>query len=430
MKRYDKILVLAAVGFLLCVGGVNLAFWRGADSMKSAGRPYVVEVERIAHRIEEEGFENVDLSVAVYVTGVERYQSGNDAYVAGTERYQNENDAFFEGAGSDYMIRVVGGELYRFDYTTFSGGERRKLAVMANIGMLLTGVVVAGFLLFVRVKILKPFEELSELPYELAKGNLTRPVKEYKNRFFGKFVWGVDLLRENLEQQKKRELALLKEKKTLLLSLSHDIKNPLSSIKLCARALSGNLYADSAKQKELAGLIQTRADEIESFVTQIVRASSEDFMGIQVEMGEFYLSDLIREISAYYREKLALLKIPFSVGAYSDALLRGDLDRSVEVLQNIMENAIKYGDGHGISLQGSKEEDCVLVTVQNSGCTLSEAELPHVFDSFWRGSNVGNQEGSGLGLYICRQIMHKMNGEVFAERKNGGMGVTVVFGCL
>ena len=93
----------------------------------------------------------------------------------------------------------------------------------------------------------------------------------------------------------------------------------------------------------------------------------------------------------------------------------------------VMENAIKYGDGKSIDIQISEEDGCLLITVRNSGCTLSENELPHIFESFWRGENAENEKGSGLGLYINRQLMHKMNGEIFAEIKDGFISVSMVF---
>ena len=94
---------------------------------------------------------------------------------------------------------------------------------------------------------------------------------------------------------------------------------------------------------------------------------------------------------------------------------------------DIIENAIKYGDGKSIALSFSDEDGCILITVRNSGCTLSKTDLPHIFDSFWRGANAEKEKGSGLGLYICRQLMRKINGEIFAEINNGFMCVTAVF---
>ncbi len=93
-----------------------------------------------------------------------------------------------------------------------------------------------------------------------------------------------------------------------------------------------------------------------------------------------------------------------------------------------MENAIKYGDGTHIDISFETEEDSLLICVRNSGCHLSENELTHIFDSFWRGSNVGSNSGSGLGLYICRQLMHKMSGDIFAMTKDDTITICVVFG--
>lgn len=107
-------------------------------------------------------------------------------------------------------------------------------------------------------------------------------------------------------------------------------------------------------------------------------------------------------------------------------MIHGDFDRIVEVLQNVIENAIKYGDGKKITINLDEEENCKLLTVCNGGCSLAEEELPHIFDSFYRGSNSEKQEGSGLGLYICKELMHKMDGDLFAKIKDREFYMTVV----
>ena len=220
---------------------------------------------------------------------------------------------------------------------------------------------------------------------------------------------------------------LQKQKKMLLLSLSHDIKTPLSAIKLYSAALSKGLYSEKEKQLQIAASINSKADEIESYVSQIIEASREDFLSLEVKGEEFYLSALMESIRVYYSDKLSLNRTEFDLEKYSDCLISGDLDRSVEVVQNIIENALKYGDGKKISLGCREEEGCILVSVTNGGCSLSGAELPHIFDSFWRGENAENVDGSGLGLYICRQLMHKMKGEVFGEINGDFITVTAVF---
>ena len=222
-------------------------------------------------------------------------------------------------------------------------------------------------------------------------------------------------------------LKLQKEKKTLILSLSHDIKTPLGIIELYAKALEKNLYTDEKKKQQTAIGIQHQCVEIKDYMNQIITASNEDFLHLEVQEGEFYLAELIRQIRQFYSDKLALLKTEFIIAPYDDCLLKGDCDRAVEVLQNVIENAIKYGDGTTIALSFAAEENCMLISVRNDGCTLSAPETLHIFESFWRGSNVGSNSGSGLGLYICRHLMHQMGGEIFAKNTDGTMTVTAVF---
>jgi signal transduction histidine kinase len=404
MKAFNRIFSAVTVAIILLFTVVNMIL---AAYKTDGSRQYRVEISRLAREIEAN--DSADISECVYVTNIEQY---------GEKFYSTD---------SDYVIYEINGELYRFDYNINCYSNKTYFMGIVNVVLGVIAILFTAVMLYIKYAILAPFERLSSLPYELSKGNLTMPIKETKNRFFGKFLWGIDILRENIEQQKQRELEMQKEKKTLLLSLSHDIKTPLSAIKLYSAALSKNLYSDAEKQHKIAENINKKADEIERYVSQIVTASREDFLSLEVNMGEFYLSELVEKITEYYREKLALIKTDFSVGKYKNCLLSGDLSRSVEVLQNIMENALKYGDGWHVALIFPEDDECVQIAITNGGCTLGKDDLPHIFESFWRGANAENIRGSGLGLYICRQLMRKMNGEIFAEINNDIITVTAVF---
>lgn len=412
MRTFNRIMaaVIALIIVIFAAANISLNLILTPEN----GRPYRVEINRAALEIEENGLESIDLTKYVYIYNIVKFNA------------DSEQD--FYNTNSEYALRQINGDLYRFDYSAKDDTHRRQIVITVNIILGALTAAVLGVLLYIKRTVLQPFRRLTNVPYELSKGNLTVPLKESKNRFFGKFMWGMDLLRENIEQRKQRELELQREKKTLLLSLSHDIKTPLSAIKLYSRALSKNLYTDAEKQRETAENINAKADEIERYVSQIIEASREDFLALDVKNGEFYLSDLIQAVASYYSEKTALAKTDFRIGEYGNRLLCGDLDRSVEVLQNVVENAMKYGDGKLIELNVADEDEGVLVSVKNSGCTLDKKELPHIFESFWRGANSVGIQGSGLGLYICRELMRKMNGEFFAEIEGEFMTVTAVFG--
>lgn len=172
--------------------------------------------------------------------------------------------------------------------------------------------------------------------------------------------------------------------------------------------------------------IEKNVTDIEEYVNEITVASREDFLYLTVNLTEVYLSDVIEAIRKLYMDKFGSLHTVFEMEPYTDCLLKGDADRLIEVMQNLLENALKYGDGKRIIVSFSEEEDCRLITVTNSGCTLKQEELVNIFDSFYRGSNVEAANGSGLGLYISRQLMHKMDGEVYAEIRDDDFCATVV----
>lgn len=385
---------------------------KSLDTSESA-RPYLVEVNRLMQRIKE-----------TRTTEFDKKEYPNVVRVAALSDEQHLDD-FYTSSDYDYTIREINGKLYRFDYIRSENPYQTARMVVTTV-MILVTIMTMLILWVLRIRIIKPFYILREVPVEISKGNLTMPLKENKNRFFGRFVWGLDLLRENIETHKKKELLLQKEKQTLILSISHDIKTPLSAIKLYAKAMSKNLYGTEEKRMEIANKIDQKTDEIENYILQIIQASKEEFLNLKTEPGEFYLGDLIKQTKLFYQEKLELLHITLEVSTYQNCILRGDLNRTIEVLQNIIENAIKYGDGKKIALSFSKEEDCRLITVKNSGCSLNGNELPHIFDSFWRGSNVANQSGNGLGLYICRQLMRNMQGDIYAELEGDWFAVTIV----
>ena len=119
-------------------------------------------------------------------------------------------------------------------------------------------------------------------------------------------MWGISQLKDKLDISYQRQLEMMKDKKTILLSLSHDIKTPINLIKLYSKALEENIYIKEEDQLHAMHQIGEKATEIENYVEEIIRSSSEDILDVQIEEGEFYLTDLMKRVLAVYQEQCDL----------------------------------------------------------------------------------------------------------------------------
>ena len=399
MKVYKNLCIAVMTVFLLLTAALNIFLVKSKDNSEGI---YRVEARRLAGEIAETG--SYDIKKYPHITGV---FTGDDIY----------------RSDEHYLIIEAGETLYRVEYTV-GNGQYGIAAVNCVLGALF--LLLTGLLYYIRRHIIVPFNRLSDVPKELSKGNLAVPISEEKSRFFGEFTWGVNLLRESIENSRKKEITMQKDKKLLLLSLSHDIKTPLSAIKLNAKVLAKGLYKNEEKQRIAAENINTRADEIEHFVSELSKAVSEDFMSFEVIPGEEFLSVIITKIYARYAPQLSMSGTELLIRKYDDCILSCDPIRLAECFQNLIENAIKYGDGRRIEIGCDKMDGCELITVSNTGCTLEAKELPQIFESFHRGNNADKVQGNGLGLFICKRVMSLMGGEVFADIRNGCFFVTLV----
>ena len=421
MKKFNILFVTVILGFMLLVIVADIALYQKLNIEQNEA--YKVVLNRIEQEIrlseseKDDAISNVEELNDENVFKMQRNFGVEIVDIESVDIVSSDGKTIAEWLNSEEKTNYLFSTettLYKITYRYEGRTSEEVLWYFNGIVVILLSLCIAVFI-HIRQNILKPFFEFSDMPFELAKGNLTKPIKENKNKYFGRFLWGMNLLREHMEESRQKELELQKENKVLLISLSHDIKTPLNAISLYAKAISRNLYKEEEKKREVAENIHTKVGEIEAYMAEIVKASNEEFMNFEVTNGEFYSREVFDTIADYYADKMELNQIEFMVEEYPNCLLFGDRERVIEVLQNLIENAIKYGDGRRIVLKAVKSEEAYEIFVCNTGCTMDKVELTHIFDSFYRGSNVGKQKGSGLGLFICRKLMHLMDGEILAD---------------
>lgn len=357
--------------------------------------------------------ENVKLLV------LDNYESYQEAILA----YQNEKKPRYNknveigGDGSkirgiytsnDYLIGIVE---YEFKDTTYN-----KIIIIMNICLAAVMLLVLIYSLWIYRKVIVPFNRLSDYPERLSKGGTIEKLPVSRDKFFGKYAWGMNMLSDKLENDQETIRRISDEHQKLVTVLVHGIKTPAANIKLFSEAIATGLYDPEGKinekDAELAGKIEKNADEIERIVSQAVNAANEVIFEYNPDVKPFYRNEIESYIRDEYGNNLKVNRIPFSVEAEGNPLIHSDLDGVCRIIRQLVDNAIKYGDGTGITLKMKKTDEGNFISISNKGETLPESELPFVFNSMWRGSNSRDVKGSGVGLYEARFIARKLGGDL------------------
>ncbi len=346
------------------------------------------------------------LPVAVVFLSVEKEKTGVNNVTEST--HSQSVWALYE------KERLAGFLLFSYEEDSYY-----QKSLIMNGCILASLIVTIGSIFYIHHRILKPFWKLSMYPERLSKGTFTEKLPETKNRYFGKFIWGVNMLGDKLSYDKKQINRLMEERQKLLATIAHGIKTPVSNIKLYANAVESGLYqADGVpneKDAQIAVKINKNADDIANLVQEMIRSSMEGLVDFEPNLHSFYSTEIQEYIEEEYGNRLKVLRIPYEVECVNKTLISSDKSGILRILVQILENAIKYGDGTGISIRIEKQEEGHFFTIRNRGTQIPKEEIPYLFNSFWRGSNASMVEGSGIGLYEAKQIAVRLSGDILVR---------------
>ena len=235
----------------------------------------------------------------------------------------------------------------------------------------------------------------------------------------------MNMLSDRLKGDRNKLRSLEKEKQTMISTIAHGIKTPVSNIRLYSEAIRSGLYRKDGTpdpdDAAVADKIEKNAQDIESLVKELVESASQGVVEFEPHVEAFYLSEIEEWLREEYSNRLQVLKIPYEIDCRSKVMIESDRAGIIRILTQFMENAVKYGDGKRIGVVIDKNEDGYIFAVSNTGSRVPEAEERYVFNSFWRGSNAADVEGNGLGLYEAAYIARKLGGTVatrFVEERD------------
>jgi len=231
---------------------------------------------------------------------------------------------------------------------------------------------------------------------------------------------------EQLELRTERETAAretaqaaVSARDEVLSIVAHDLRNPLHTITLTAGLLK-EVQVDRAELERHTQVIERSAAAMHHLIRDLLDVARIDAGRFSVEVGRFDLAHLVKEACALFAP-LAEVTRQRVVCQVPDApvYVNGDPERLLQVLQNLVSNAIRYTpEGESVTVRVERRTDDVLISVHDKGPGISEADLPHLFDRFWQAQHA-RRGGAGLGLAISKGILEAHGGNIWVESELG-----------
>ena len=277
------------------------------------------------------------------------------------------------------------------------------------IVMLAVAIILSGIVFYIASRILKPFGKLRDFADEVAHGNLDKPLEMNKGNYFGAFTESFDMMRNELKRSKEREDKLIQSRRDMVAQLSHDIKTPVASIIATSEVLKAKL---SDKASDKLDVIIEKATQLAELSDELNGITKNEIDKLTVDC-ETVSSDELQEMikTADYNGLIKDFELP-------DALVLIDRSRMKQVIDNVISNSYKYA-GTEIEINASISSEFLIVRIKDKGPGVKKEELKNICDKYVRGSEAGDKEGAGLGLYTARQLMTAMNGDFQVNSEYG-----------
>jgi len=289
--------------------------------------------------------------------------------------------------------------------------------------ILTVGIIMLIFLIllfmYLYKRIIRPFENLEDFAKSIAVGRFDISLNMERKNIFGEFTKAFDIMRNELKMSKEREKESNDAKKTLIATLSHDIKTPVASIRAYAEGLSSGMNVTEERKEKYLNVIINKADEITKLTNDLFLHAISDMEKMVFNSKEYNSKEVLEEILfplfIQYDNKLKVIQ------AFPQERIFTDKLRLVQVFNNIISNSAKYAKDSDIIVSFSENEEYLECIFKDYGNGVLPEDMPFLFDKFYRGKNTDILKipGTGLGLYIVKYIMGKTNGYVKAKTLNG-----------
>jgi signal transduction histidine kinase len=197
-------------------------------------------------------------------------------------------------------------------------------------------------------------------------------------------------------------------------TISHELRTPLGFIKgYSTSLLRQDTTWDKETEREFLSIIDEEADRLTQLIDNMLESARLQSRTLQFKFSPIRLDALVRDVATRVKTHQPDLNVALDFERVPP--LRGDGVRLSQVFENLFSNAIKYAPGSKLTITMQCTDNVIHVAFKDEGEGIPEEYIPFIFERFYRVPGERTVTGTGLGLYICRQIILAHHGKIWAE---------------
>ena len=219
---------------------------------------------------------------------------------------------------------------------------------------------------------------------------------------------------EETHQQLQSMLQRTQLQDDFVATISHELRTPLGFIKgYSTTLLRSDTTWDVETSREFLTIIDEEADRLAQLIDNILESAKLQSRSVQLSLQPLRVDALIRDVVIRVRTRHKNLDVDLRLDSIQP--IRGDIVRLTQVFDNLFSNAVKYAAGSKVTVVTKTDNDSLLITFSDQGPGIPKVYLPYIFERFYRVPGPHSTAGSGLGLYICNQIITAHHGKIWVE---------------
>lgn len=316
--------------------------------------------------------------------------------------YKDSNGKSISVATPLYHDTTIDGVL-RFTSSTMGidNAINKLLILILFLGVLVI-VISSTVSIFISSSIMKPLKLVCKGAETMAKGNFKETIPKYSKDEIGK-------LADTLNYMSGEILKNERLKNEFISSVSHELRTPLTSIKGWSIVLGSSDLNDKEEIHEGLNIISEEVERLSLLVEELLDFSKliSGKLTLEKEKTDInhFIKSIVKQLEPRFNEEDMKVKLRLN----NIRQIKVDRNKLKQVIINILDNALKYsGKESLVTIEAIEEEEFLKIIVEDNGCGISEKDLPHVKEKFYKGKT--GKVGYGIGLSVCDEIINQHGG--------------------